>query len=179
MHNTSIPLSTPVHNTLFSEPLRTQTKSSFYTLSGFKCLICRYYENANDQWMEQKIFALSNWLHKVKSSLPTMTCLTKNICSFFLSLRLPLFFKPVIVAVWRQPVNFLCHIFILIEDKLCSYRVLFFFSLLLYFSLFYYGWADTIGAALVSLHFWLFNMLKSLAWVYTKIFKFKFSNFLN
>lgn len=129
MHNTSIPLSTPVHNTLFSEPLRTQTKSSFYTLSGFKCLICRYYENANDQWMEQKIFALSNWLHKVKSSLPTMTCLTKNICSFFLSLRLPLFLKPVIVAVWRQPVNFLCHIFILIEDKLCSTLSCFIFFL--------------------------------------------------
>lgn len=171
MHNTSIPLSTPVHNTLFSEPLRTQTKSSFYTLSGFKCLICRYYENANDQWMEQKIFALSNWLHKVKSSLPTMTCLTKNICSFFLSLRLPLFFKPVIVAVWRQPVNFLCHIFILIEDKLCSYHVFFFF--LCYFIFPYYGWADTIGAALVSLHFWLFNMLKSLAWEQ----KFSNSNF--
>lgn len=49
----------------------------------------------------------------------------------------------------------------------------YFFSLLLYFSLFYYGWADTIGAALVSLHFWLFNMLKSLTWVQ----KFSNSNF--
>lgn len=131
MHNTSIPLSTPVHNTLFSEPLRTQTKSSFYTLSGFKCLICRYYENANDQWMEQKIFALSNWLHKVKSSLPTMTCLTKNICSFFLSLRLPLFFKPVIVAVWRQPVNFFCHILFWLRTS--SVVIVFYFFFLCYF----------------------------------------------
>lgn len=67
--------------------------------------------------------------------------------------------------------------FILIEDKLCSYRVLFFFSLLLYFSLFYYGWADTIGAALVSLHFWLFNMLKSLAWSEYKNFQIQIFKF--
>lgn len=177
MHNTSIPLSTPVHNTLFSEPLRTQTKSSFYTLSGFKCLICRYYENANDQWMEQKNFALSNWLHKVKSSLPTMTCLTKNICSFFLSLRLPLFFKPVIVAVWRQPVNFLCHIFILIEDKLCSYHVLFFFFATLFFPILlwmsWYHWCSISFSSLLTIqHAEKFSLS-------TKIFKFKFSNFLN
>lgn len=99
MHNTSLPLSTQVHNTLFSEPLRTQTKSSFYQLSGFKCLICRYYENANDEWMEQKIFALSNWLHKVKSSLPTMTCLTKNICSFFFLRLQPFFFNQSLLQI--------------------------------------------------------------------------------
>lgn len=167
MHNTSIPLSTPVHNTLFSEPLRAQTKSSFYTLSGFKCLICRYYENANDQWMEQKIFALSNWLHKVKSSLPTMTCLTKNICSFFLSLRLPLFFLNQSLLQFEDS-QWIFYVIFLFWLRTSSVVIMFyFFSLLLYFSLFYYGWADTIGAALVSLHFWLFNMLKSLAWVQT------------
>lgn len=95
---------------------------------------------------------------------------------FSLSCRLPLFFKPVIVAVWRQPVNFLCHIFILIEDKLCSYRVLFFFSLLLYFSLLWMSWYHWCSISFSSLltiqHAEKFSLS-------TKIFKFKFSNFLN
>lgn len=126
MHNTSIPLSTPVHNTLFSEPLRTQTKSSFYTLSGFKCLICRYYENANDQWMEQKIFALSNWLHKVKSSLPTMTCLTKNICSFFLSLRLPLFLNQSLLQF--EDSQWIFYVIFLFWLRTSSVVIMFYFS---------------------------------------------------
>lgn len=130
MHNTSIPLSTPVHNTLFSEPLRTQTKSSFYQLSGFKCLICRYYENANHEWMEQENFALSNWLHKVKSSLPTMTCLTKNICSFFLYLRLQLFLTSHCCSLKTASEIFYVMFLFWFENKLCSYHVLIFIFLL-------------------------------------------------
>lgn len=155
MHNTSLPLSTPVHNTLFSEPLRTQTKSSFYQLSGFKCLICRYYENANDEWMEQKIFALSNWLHKVKSSLLTMTCLTKNICSFFF-LRLQLFFfnQSLLQIEDGQWFFFMSYLYFDWTQALeLSCLIFFFFATI--FS--YTGWVGTIGAALVSHHFWLFK----------------------
>lgn len=132
MHNTSIPLSTPVHNTLFSEPLRTQTKSSFYTLSGFKCLICRYYENANDQWMEQKIFALSNWLHKVKSSLPTMTCLTKNICSFFLSLSGFHFFLNQSLLQFEDS-QWIFYVIFLFWLRTSSVVIVFYFFFLCYF----------------------------------------------
>lgn len=176
MHNTSIPLSTPVHNTLFSEPLRTQTKSSFYTLSGFKCLICRYYENANDQWMEQKIFALSNWLHKVKSSLPTMTCLTKNICSFFLSLRLPLFFLNQSLLQFEDS-QWIFYVIFLFWLRTSSVVIMFyffffatlFFPILLWMS--WYHWCSISFSSLLTIqHAEKFNLS-------TKIFKFKFSNF--